>query len=98
MTDVSEFFPDPSGLSRDVRDTLMHAARRHLKVSRVPLTRTQVADLFAEGFVGIPIESRHEDDWYFTNEGLKMAAACGFFGAKPERSQEGERPDKERSE
>ena len=86
MVDVSDFFPDPMGLTRDQRDTLMHAARRHLKVSRVPLTREQVADLFELGYVGIPIDSRHDDDWFFTNEGLKMAAACGFFGEKPERS------------
>lgn len=25
MVDVSEFFPDPMGLTRDQRDTLMHA-------------------------------------------------------------------------
>lgn len=76
-------FPDPATISRDLRDTLMHASRRHLHVSRVPLTRTQVADLFEAGFVYLPIHSNAENDWAFTNEGLMMAAACGFFGKAP---------------
>ena len=77
---------DPSTLDRDLRDKLMHAARRHLRVSRVPLTRDEVADLLVAGFVGLPIHGNEENDWYFTNDGLKMAAACGFFGEAPATS------------
>lgn len=67
-------------LTRDERDVLMHAVRRHLRVSRVPLTREQVATLVGAGLAGIPMTGSIEDDWFFTNTGLKTAAACGFLG------------------
>lgn len=71
-------------LNRDERDVLMHAVRRHLRISRVPLTRDQVATLVGAGLAGIPITGSIEDDWFFTNTGLKTAAACGFLGGESE--------------
>ncbi len=73
-------FGDVVELTRDQRDALFHAARRRMRISSVPLTRNEVADLFEAGCVGIPIQSNAEDDWFFTNTGLKTAAALGFFG------------------
>lgn len=66
-------------LNRDERDVLMHAVRRHLRISRVPLSREQVATLVGAGLAGIPIHGNIEDDWFFTNTGLKTAAALGFL-------------------
>lgn len=66
-------------LTRDERDVLMHAARRHLRVSGVPLNAEQVATLIELGYACIPRDSRHENDWFFTDAGVAAAVACGFL-------------------
>jgi hypothetical protein len=57
-------------LDRDKRDALIHAWRRHLHVSRVPLTNEEVATLFEAELVYIP---KPYDDWAFTEEGERLA-------------------------
>lgn len=57
-------------LGRDERDALMHAYRRHLHISRVPLNDEQIAMLFEAELVYIP---KPYDDWAFTDEGKRLA-------------------------